>query len=70
MGEYVLFVTVGNHIMLRVSLALLFNSLVVPSAARFGAADEWPQWRGVERDGVWREARVIERRPRKGECRA
>jgi len=26
-----------------------------------GAADEWPQWRGAGRDGVWRETGIIER---------
>ena len=24
-------------------------------------ADDWPQWRGVNRDGVWRETGVIEK---------
>ena len=26
-------------------------------------ADEWPQWRGPKRDGVWRETGIIERFP-------
>lgn len=26
-----------------------------------GAADEWPQWRGPQRDGVWRESGIIEK---------
>jgi outer membrane protein assembly factor BamB len=25
------------------------------------AGDDWPQWRGVERDGVWRETGIIEK---------
>ncbi len=33
--------------------SLLFASIV--------AADDWPQWRGPLRDGVWREDRIIER---------
>ena len=29
---------------------------------RFGVqADDWPQWRGAQRDGVWRETGIIER---------
>lgn len=28
-------------------------------------ADEWPQWRGPKRDGVWRETGIIERFPSK-----
>ena len=31
------------------------------SAAAFG--DDWPQWRGPERDGVWRETGIIEKFP-------
>ena len=29
-------------------------------------ADDWPQWRGVERDGVWRESGIEETLPRDG----
>lgn len=28
-------------------------------------ADEWPQWRGARRDGVWRETGILERFPSK-----
>src|SRR5215475_6933962 len=29
-------------------------------------ADDWPQWRGPERDGVWRETGIIDRIPATG----
>lgn len=29
-------------------------------------ADDWPQWRGENRDGVWRETGVVERIPEQG----
>ena len=31
-----------------------------------GRADDWPQWLGPERDGVWRESGIIEKFPEKG----
>lgn len=40
------------------SLALLILGLAV--ACPFLPADEWPQWRGPLRDGVWRETGVVE----------
>lgn len=44
--------------MRRASVFLLFSltGLLVPCRA-----DDWPQWRGPKRDGVWREAGVLER---------
>lgn len=38
-------------------LALLMLSLSTPPAA----AEDWPQWRGPGRDGVWRESGVVEK---------
>lgn len=35
--------------------------LVLFVLAHGGYADDWPQWRGVGRDGVWRESGIIER---------
>lgn len=29
-------------------------------------ADDWPQWRGPQRDGVWREAGILESFPKEG----
>src|SRR5436305_7087794 len=34
--------------------------LAVTAAAR---ADDWPQWAGPRRDGIWRETGIIERFP-------
>ncbi|MDZ4288188.1 MAG: PQQ-binding-like beta-propeller repeat protein [Prosthecobacter sp.] len=41
----------------RLSLCFLYLGL---SAWQSAAADDWPQWRGPERDGVWRETGVVE----------
>ena len=38
-------------------------SLLFPVAER---ADDWPQWRGPNRDGVWRETDIIETIPASG----
>ena len=39
--------------------------LLVQFGAGFLLADDWPQWRGPERDGVWREKGILERLPEK-----
>jgi outer membrane protein assembly factor BamB len=36
---------------------------VVLFSASAGNADDWPQWRGPERDGVWRETGIVTRLP-------
>ena len=38
-------------------IGLLVISNIVPPAC----ADDWPQWRGVNRDGVWNETGIIEK---------
>ncbi|MFC1596522.1 PQQ-binding-like beta-propeller repeat protein [Planctomycetota bacterium] len=35
---------------------------IIPARA---TADDWPQWRGPKRDGVWRESGIVERLPEK-----
>lgn len=42
----------------RRCLKFLFVSLVVCSP---GLADDWPQWRGPQRDGVWREKGIVKK---------
>jgi outer membrane protein assembly factor BamB len=44
-------------------IAILVASLHVVPAAR---ADDWPQWLGPRRDGVWREEGLLSRFPREG----
>lgn len=41
-------------------LALLFGT------AAEAAADDWPQWRGPQRDGVWRETGILDKFPADG----
>jgi outer membrane protein assembly factor BamB len=39
-------------------LPVLFALWIVP---RFGIADDWPQWRGPNRDGIWRESGILQK---------
>src|SRR6266516_3574725 len=53
----------------RARLAMLRFALVALSAVAAAAplrADDWPQWLGPQRDGVWRETGIMERFPREG----
>lgn len=44
--------------------AMVIALLVVQAVGPVGVfAEEWPQWRGPRRDGVWRETGVLERFP-------
>ncbi len=49
-----------SGMVLAVGLTLLLR---MPATVR---ADDWPQWRGPSRDGVWREAGILEALPRDG----
>jgi len=40
------------------ALFVVFVGIVVPKAVQ---ADDWPQWRGPKRDGVWNETGIVER---------
>ena len=44
-----------KHEAIWIGCAILLGTI---SLAR---ADDWPQWRGLARDGVWRETGIIER---------
>ncbi len=46
--------------MRRPTWQLLF-SLAIAGSLGTAAADDWPQWRGPTRDGVWRETGLVER---------
>jgi hypothetical protein len=52
-----------NHLAVR-PLPLALACLLWTSLS--GHADDWPQWRGPLRDGVWREDGVLERFPPAG----
>ena len=52
-----------NHLAVRL-LPLAVACLLW--ASLHGQADDWPQWRGPLRDGVWREDGVVERFPPEG----
>jgi outer membrane protein assembly factor BamB len=45
----------------------LLTALTIPGATSSSAqADDWPQWLGPERDGVWRESGVLKEFPKDG----
>jgi len=44
------------------AVATLVGALLLPMAQ----ADDWPQWRGPNRDGVWRETGILETIPLSG----
>ncbi len=41
-------------------------ALLVLATAAVAQADDWPQWRGPQRDGVWREEGILDRFPAEG----
>ncbi len=45
------------------ALSYLFVALTMASGVR---ADEWPQWMGPQRDGVWRESGIVDVLPTNG----
>jgi outer membrane protein assembly factor BamB len=51
--------------MLRRVATLMFCAVVFVKAAASAnvRADDWPQWMGPQRDGVWREAGIVEKFP-------
>ncbi len=45
---------------MRTSLFLLILSLSLSIGSPHASADDWPQWRGPDRDGVWHETGIVE----------
>ena len=42
---------------------ILLLSVVVPLGYQTSLADDWPQWFGPQRDGIWREVGIVEKLP-------
>ncbi|MBL9124951.1 MAG: hypothetical protein JNG90_15045, partial [Planctomycetaceae bacterium] len=39
----------------------LVLTLMIAAAISRAAAEDWPQWRGANRDGVWKETGLVEK---------
>lgn len=52
-----------NSFAMRSSAWIVVLVLLFPAAI---LADDWPQWRGAERDGIWRETGIVKTLPVKG----
>ena len=53
----------------RARLAALAIGCAVTGLTAVLQAEDWPQWRGVNRDAVWRDTGIIERFPEGGPAR-
>ena len=51
--------------MILSTVARLLTASVLLSLTSFAAADDWPEWRGPRRDGVWREDGIVATLPEK-----
>ncbi len=51
---------------MRMTVRLLFAGIFLLSVALHANADDWPQWMGAHRDGVWHEKGIIETFPEGG----
>ncbi|QDU94334.1 PQQ-binding-like beta-propeller repeat protein [Lignipirellula cremea] len=52
--------------MLRLTRSLLAAFALAACTLNFASADDWPQWRGPTRDGVWKESGLLESFPAEG----
>lgn len=43
-----------------------FAAVVILGATAAASADDWPQWRGLQRDGIWRETGILQSFPTNG----
>ena len=48
------------------TIAIAITSSILSAFTLELRADDWPQWRGENRDGVWRESGIVESIPRSG----
>src|SRR2546427_10406895 len=58
----------GFRRMLRISLPrfLPLGAMLTLGLLSNACADDWPQWMGPQRDGVWREKNILQQFPGKG----
>src|SRR5260370_23368572 len=47
-------------------VGLVFALLLLCLVATIAHADDWPEWGGPQRDGVWREKGIVKTLPTKG----
>lgn len=47
-------------------VAFFFRAFVLLIVCGIANADDWPQWMGPQRDGVWRESGIVEKFPTNG----
>src|SRR5438093_170559 len=50
----------------RTAMRKLFIAALLLAVADRGRADDWPQWHGPRRDGVWRETGILTKFPKGG----
>jgi outer membrane protein assembly factor BamB len=55
-----------THVRFLSRVVLLCGALLLSSFASSLRADDWPQWQGPQRDGVWRETGILEKFPASG----
>src|SRR5689334_3595077 len=53
-----------KQLLQRILPAAVLLSLLIPQA--IARADDWPQWLGPKRDGIWREQGILEQFPNDG----
>jgi hypothetical protein len=49
---------------------LMPTVLILVTTLPLAQADDWPQWFGPQRDGIWRETGILEKFPEGGPRRA
>src|SRR5687768_3845395 len=47
-------------------MRICFSLVLLLLAVMTSRADDWPQWLGPERDGIWREGGIIKKFPESG----